>query len=593
MNTLQTEKGSVFPLGVTKLSENCVQVAVWCPKASSCELFLYEKGRKCGNFAMFSMKEEGAKDVYSIVLKGEQAATYLQGKQYDFLADGERKLDCYAKALSGGAQFGKRTGKVYGVMNFETFDWSGENQVEIPTDEMILYQCHLRGFTKHASSGVKHPGTFAGMQEKIPYMKELGVNTILLMPVYDFEEKLPEKINYWGYGKDAFYFAPKASYASDGNGIREFKELIKAVHQNKIQLFMDMYFENQTPEFILQCLRFYAMEYHVDGFRINQSALDVSWLKMDPVLSHVKLLGGIWEEKEDEKNHETFLEMNDFYMNNARRFLKSDEGQTEDFYRGFRAQKKGVGLIHYMTQHNGFTLRDLISYDVKHNEANGEKNQDGTEYNYSWNCGVEGPTRRKTVLTVREKQERNALVMLFLGLPIPMLLAGDEFGNSQKGNNNAYCQDNLTTWLDWRQMEKNKSTFEYVKMLISFRKKHALYHQKEMFTGMDGKGLGAPDISCHGREPWVADFSYYSREMGVLFYGGYINGENVYFAFNFHWDSHEFFLPDVCGNDWNVVLDTAKPGIKKKCKKKYAMAPRSIVVFESVCTPTGQGRSKK
>lgn len=206
---------------------------------------------------------------------------------------------------------------------------------------------------------------------------------------------------------------------------------------------------------------------------------------------------------------------------------------------------------------------------------------DGTQFNYSWNCGFEGPTRRKAVLSMRRKQERNALVMVLLGMAVPMLLAGDEFGRSQKGNNNAYCLDNTTTWLDWRLLAKNGDTCQFVKELIRFRKGCPLYHQTRELSGMDPNGEGAPDISCHGREPWVVDDSYYSRELGILYGGVYYGGKSLYFAFNFHWDSHDFYLPDIRGNkEWSVLFDTAETGVKEAENGIYHMVPRSIVVFE-------------
>ena len=546
------------------------------------------------------------KDIFSVVLTGSDVAEQLEGVEYDFLADGKKVPDAYARAVAGREKFGKKQGKVRGCMDFADFDWSGENWRRLPVDEMILYQCHVRGFTRHASSGVEFPGTFAGLQEKIPYLKELGVNTLLLLPVYDFNEKMEQtnekgekKTNYWGYTGDAFYLAPKAGYCSGRTSpSTEFKSLIKALHQNGMNIVLDMYFVGRTPEFILQCLRYYALNFHIDGFRINQDCMDTRWLHRDPLLSHVKLLGNNWGEQPAGGSDTVCMEMNDGFLIDARRYMKSDEGQTENFYRRFREQRNGVGVIHYITQNNGFTLRDLISYDVKHNEANGERNQDGTEYNYSWNCGAEGPTRRKAVLRMRQKQERNAFVMLLLGLAVPMLLAGDEFGNSQKGNNNAYCQDNSTTWLNWRLLDKNRETFDFARGLIAFRKNHPLYHQEKNFTGMDNRGLGAPDVSCHGKKPWVTDFSYYSRELGILYYGGYFGAESLYFVFNFHWDSHDFYLPTLeAGQRWRLLLDTSVEEREKEAgyiTEKYRMAPRSIAVFEGVCTRPGKsGRRKK
>ena len=586
-------EGSAFSLGVTVQGDNRVQFMVWRPGVSSCQLRLYQKGKLYHKFNMDSMVHLGMKDVFSIVLEGENVRTmeFLHGMDYDFSGDGEIFNDIYAKEVSGRNIFGKKHGKVRGRLVFDNFSWKDENWQRLSARDMILYQCHVRGFTKHSSSGVKAPGTFRGLQEKIPYLKELGVNTLLFLPVYDFDEWMKDeegneigKINYWRYEKDAFYFAPRASYGSGEKGVvRELKEMVKALHQNGMNLILDMYFFDQSPEFILQCLRYYALEFHIDGFRINQDAIDAAWLQKDPVLSHVKLLGNTWREPERQTDSGQLMEMNDGFLVDARRFLKSDEGQTENFYRRFKEQQNGADVIHYITSNNGFTLRDLISYDIKHNEENGERNQDGTEYNYSWNCGAEGPSRRKTVLKMREKQEKNAFVMLLLGMATPMILAGDEFGNSQKGNNNAYCQDNLTTWLDWRLLERNRNTFQYVKKLIDFRKNHPLYHQERKLSGMDRKGLGAPDVSCHGREPWIYDFSYYSRDLGVLFYGGYYEGRTLYFLFNFHWDSHEFYLPGVSNSKkWKVILNTSGEQQGEIIKRAYMMSPRSIAVLESI-----------
>lgn len=590
---IQTNPGRAedrIALGVTKLSGNAVRISVWKQGASQCDLWIYEN-RKKQIYPMFPAEEWGMADYFTLCLTGEGIAERLQGLTYDFVADGEHFADPYAKDIVGRDAFGRKPGNVRGRFDFTEFDWKDENWTRLATDDMILYQCHVRGFTRHKSSGVMHPGTFSGLQEKIPYLKELGINTLLLLPVYDFDEWMRDengtelkKINYWGYTENAFYFAPKAGYASGEESVSvEFQQLVKILHQNGMNLLMDMYFKNQTPDFILSCLRYYALRFHVDGFRVNQECMDAEWLKRDPVLSHVKILGYHWEEEQAGiPGQEHFLEMNDAFLVDARRFLKSDERQAEKFYRRFWEQKRGVGVVHYITQHNGFTLRDLISYDRKHNEDNGERNQDGTEYNYSWNCGAEGPSRKKEVNRKRACQQRNAFAMLLLGMASPMILAGDEFGNTQKGNNNAYCQDNAVTWLDWNLLEKNKELFCYVKQLIAFRKEHPLYHNRRYLMGMDVKGLGAPDVSCHGEEPWDAKFSYYSREMAVLYYGGYYGGKSLYIAFNFHWESHEFFLPNVESNGrWKLLLDTSEEKEQKVEKGKYTMAPRSIAVFES------------
>lgn len=590
---IKTEQGQVgeqAAMGVTKIGTDKVQVSVWCQGASKCELCIYAEGRK-QVYPMIPAKEQGMPDYFTLCLEGEGLPAMLQGLPYDFVADGQHFVDPYAREIAGRDHFGRKPKKLRARFDFAEFDWSNEKWEKIQVHDMIIYQCHVRGFTQHSSSAVKHPGTFSGMQEKIPYLKELGVNTLLLLPIYDFDEWMRDedgielkKVNYWGYAKDAFYFAPKASYGNGETNVSlEFQQLVKALHQNGMNLFLDMHFVNQSPAFILSCLHYYAVRFHVDGFRIDQTYMDARWLKQDPVLSHVKLLGDSWDAQPVKPGQEILMEMNNAFLVDARRFLKSDEGQAENFYHRFWEQKKGVGLVHCITQHNGFTLRDLISYDIKHNEDNGEKNQDGTEYNYSWNCGAEGPSRKKEVQRKRACQERNAFVMLLLGMAAPMILAGDEFGNTQKGNNNAYCQDNMITWLDWRLLEKNEATVAFVKRLIAFRKTHPLYRMQQPLTGMDVKRFGKPDVSCHGKQPWEVRFSQYSREVGILYYGGYYGSRSLYFAFNFHWESHDFYLPDAePGGGWKLLLDTSQEEEQAVKMGRYRMSPRSIALFESI-----------
>lgn len=587
-------------LGTSKINENEIQIYVWCKEASLCELCLYEEG-KCKKISMYPYRQEERGGLFSLCVRGERIASLLQGVEYDFKADGKYFTDPYARVVSGRDRFGRKSQRVRGCFDFEEYDWEGEEWTTIPTDEIVLYQCHVRGFTRHASSKVKHPGTFSALAEKIPYLKELGVTALLCLPVYDFDERMKDtngdeidKINYWGYGGETAYFAPKRSYAADvDNSNREFQQLVKELHRQGMNIYLDMYFENKSPDFIVQCLRYYALRFHIDGFRINQECMDTAWLADDPVLSHVRLIGLNWADRDVPVGEERLLQMNDRFLIDARKYLKSDEGQTECFYYHFKEQRRGVANVHYITQHNGFTLQDMISYDVKHNEANGEKNLDGTEYNYSWNCGVEGPSRKKEIVIRRKKQEKNAFVMLLLGMAVPMLLAGDEFGNSQKGNNNAYCQDNEITWLDWRLLEKNKDTFLFVKNLLLFRKEHPLYHNRRLLTGMDGSGLGVPDVSCHGREPWQVRFTNYSREMAVLYFGKYYGGKSLYFAFNLHWEAHDFYLPDIKeGNAWRVFIDTAGGKKGTLADKKYLMKPRSITVFECVEEPLAAKKRK-
>lgn len=591
----KVRKGSMLPFGVrTDDSGDNVQISIWIKNAKKCNLCIYRNERLIQTIPMLSMQEEGASDIFSLVMSGDGIAKQLCGLDYIFEADGVEFVDPYAKRITGREIFGKQK-KCRAKFCFESFCWEGEGRKQISFNEMILYQCHVRGFTKHHSSNVSNPGTFHGLTEKISYLKELGVNTLLLLPIYEFDEneflgKGVKKINYWGYTREAFYFAPKSSFAGSGNSpVLELKQMVKALHENGMNLFLDMHFNNQTPDFILECLRYYVMEFHIDGFLLNQDKIDARLVANDPILRHIKLLGTGWEETDEKEKRLACF--NDGFLVDARRFLKSDEGMVWNFYQRFKAQGNCVAVINYITQKNGFTLQDLVSYDIKHNEDNGERNSDGTEFNYSWNCGAEGRTRKRKVQDMRKQQVRNALAMLILSLGTPMLLAGDEFGNTQEGNNNAYCQDNRITWLDWNLLDRKRELFEYTKLLLSFRKQHPVYHGIPL-QGFDYKGYGAPDISCHGLEPWTSNFVNYSRELGILFYGSYfaeedLQGETVYIAFNMHWERHEFFLPTIRGGGWKCILDTSVSS-GKNCevvKDKYVVDPRSIAIFTTIPDP--------
>lgn len=588
---LAIKKGNTLCEGVfLSDSREAVEITAWCKDAKVCKLCLYDGKKLMYKVPMFSMEEKGAADLFGVRLEGKGIDETLGKYEYTFEADRRMINDPYMKATAGRDQFGHKGNRLRGRFYFDQFDWSGENRRRISYEDMILYQCHLRGYTRHSSSGVANPGTYDGFCEKLEYIKELGVNTLLFLPIYDFNEimdTVEKKVNYWGYTADACYFAPKASYAADSRAaVNELKQMIKQIHQNGMNVFFDMHFVDKPPEFMIRCLRYYVAEYHVDGFLVNPDVVSKQWIDADPVLRQCYFLGSSWQGVMRVGGQRRFAQFNDQFLNASRRFLKSDEGQVGAFFHSFKEDDAQMGIIHYITQKNGFTLRDLVSYDVKHNEGNGEKNTDGTEYNYSWNCGQEGTSRKKAVKNMRLRQMKNALCMLFLGQASPMLLAGDEAGRTQRGNNNAYCQDNALTWMDWNLLEKNKEIYEFTKMLIRFRKEKPLYHCKEMLGGMDTRGVGAPGVSGHGVEPWEADFSYYSRGIGILFYGAYYGGKSLYIAFNFHWDAHEFYLPVVNSTKkWNVVLDTdlssADAG-KQTGLQKYMLSPRSVVVFEGV-----------
>ncbi|MDE6852375.1 MAG: alpha-amylase, partial [Lachnospiraceae bacterium] len=327
-------------------------------------------------------------------------------------------------------------------------------------------------------------------------MHDLVINGVLLLPVYEFQEVQQsyhpgretdpacQTINYWGYGApETYYFAPKASYSSDpGQADQELKSLIKALHQAGIEVLLDFYFLPGTNlTLMVDCLRYWVLNYHVDGFRVNTEVMPSLSLASDPILSGVKMLASYWDARmlsDAGVHHEenALAEYNDGFMNDARRFLKSDEGRTEAFFRRFYYKPQGADVINYITHVNGFTMMDLVSYDIKHNESNGEHNRDGTEYNYSWNCGVEGKSRRQTVVNQRMRQIRNAFLMLLFSQGTPMILAGDEFGNTQDVNNNPYCQDNAVCWIKWNRTKMGEELLQFTKNLILLRKKYSILH---------------------------------------------------------------------------------------------------------------------
>ena len=388
--------------------------------------------------------------------------------------------------------------------------------------------------------------------------------------------------------------------------------MVKAFHEAGIEVLLDIYFSQGTNLFLMiDCLRNWVLNYHVDGFRVNQEVMPSLTLASDPILSGVKILGDYWDMNAlrgamlpDQKD--ALAEYNEGFMNDARKFLKSDEGMVPKVANYFSRNSDEHSYINFMTHVNGFTMMDLVSYDIKHNEPNGEMNRDGTEFNYSWNCGVEGKTRKKAILERRMIQIRNAFLMLLTSQATPMILAGDELGNSQMGNNNAYCQDNATTWINWNATKTGEQIHDFVKKLICFRKTFPVLHRGEPVRQMDTLSCGMPDLSIHGTQAWRPDFSNYSRMLAMLYYGDYVDresGRSVYVIYNMYWEARSFDLPNLPrGRTWKVMIDSydnlfdeellyekrkaVKKGKNRKPKselqKKTVVAPRSVVVFVEI-----------
>lgn len=563
---MKVVQGAPLPLGVSRQKE-ALNFAVEVKEGKQCTLLLY----KCGeNVPMekIPMKEEAGTGTVRCVMLSDLPA---QACEYNYEIDGKIVTDPYAKGIAGRERWNDQADftphQVRGKLpQKEEYPWEDDCPLRIPEEDVIAYSLHVRGFTRHSSSKVKKKGTFRGVMEKLPYLKELGINQIQCMPVYEFEER-GRKVNYWGYG-EGFFFAPKASYASDHDAQKELKELVKTCHREGIEVVLDFPFTAQTRfQIVEDCLRYYVMEYHIDGFLLNPYQVPVEFLRRDPVLSGTKLL------IKDES-----------FQNTMRRFLKGDEGMIACVAEQFRRKTSVSGSCNYITNHTGFTLEDLVSYDAKHNEANGEQNQDGPDYNYSWNCGVEGKTRKKQIVKLRQGQKRNAMFLLMTAQGTPCLLAGDEFGNSQGGNNNVYCQDNETGWVDWSRLEREKSFFHYVKELIAFRKKHGILHQKEALTGTDRSGSGIPDISYHGEAAWQIQQEASSRQLGILYSGSPKKESNCFLLYNMHWIAHSFALPALPKDQaWYQVMSTEEGFYEQPLliegKRSIILEGRSVAAF--------------
>ena len=567
-------------------------------------LLLYKKGSK---EVIQEIPFPATNTIGDIVcVKAEKIASARY--EYNFCIDEKVTLDPYAKVLIGTGKFGEEHPEGHEVrcaMIAGNYDWEDDRKPQIAYEDAVMYSFHVRGFTKQRYSGVRHKGTFLGITEKAEYFKELGINQIKLMPAYEFaemesektharyrkEEELPKRLNYWGYTK-AFHFAPKRAYAATKDPVREFKDMVKTMHRLGIEVLMEFYFpEGCSPRYITECLQYWVQEYHVDGFHVRGVQGICNLMATDPLFADTKLLNIYFpvEEIYGKKNlpkKRMVAECNDGFMIDVRRFLKGDEESLKAFAERMRRNPKGSGLINYIASHDGFTLCDLVSYEERHNEDNGEQNRDGRVQNYSWNCGEEGKSRKKKILELRNRQMKNAWCMLLLSAGTPMILAGDEFCNSQLGNNNPYCLDNEISWLDWKGYKSgNSEMFRFVKDLIAFRKKHKILHMGQELSMTDSLSCGFPGISYHSSSAWYGELDGQNRKIGVMYCGKYADeDELIYIAYNMHWMEHTFALPALPGGyRWNVALDTSE-GILEEDKWRLLPDSRQVQVSSRTVT---------
>lgn len=606
--TVNTKGSRVFPMGLT-IENDRIHISVAAP-GSSCVLVLFHSGEE-EPYERIPFPLEGRMgDVWSMELSGAG----LAGSFYCFESDGKMFPDPYGRAFTGREVWGDldQAGRLLkSPVDRMEFDWEGDRPLEIPYDEMVMYRIHVRGFTCHSSSKIRHKGTFAGVREKIPYLKELGITSLEVMPVNEFDEVMMPpsvmgnpygidqptgKLNYWGYAP-GYYFAVKAAYAAGSKHTPdwEFKTLVKELHREGIEIIPELYFSgSESPAFVLDVIRHWIREFHVDGIHLVGFAPEML-LGTDSYLSRTKLFATTWEGVPG-GGIKHLAEYNDGFLVDMRRVLKGDEDQMNHLIFRTKRNPSDHAVVNYIANTNGFTMMDMVSYDTKHNEANGENNQDGNAYNYSWNCGTEGPTRKKKLVELRKKQIRNAVLLVMLSQGTPLLLSGDEFGKSKGGNNNTYCQDNEISWLNWNQLRTNRDLWQFARHAIAFRKKHPIFHMAKEPMVMDYLSCGHPDVSYHGVKAWCPEFENFRRQLGIMYCGLYAKKEDgtcddyFFIAYNMHWEPHEFALPNLPKNmKWHVAMNTddkevngiyeegKEPGAENQ--KHYLVEARTIVVF--------------
>ena len=673
----QVRPGFFLDFGATVIPGG-VNFTIQSHKATSCELLLFHREAE-EPFAVLPFPDNYRIGFcYSMIVFGLDIEEF----EYAYRLDGpyDEKmglrfdrtkilLDPYARAVTGQSHWGHKNNPQHGYrarVVHSNFDWGQQRHTSIPMEDLIIYELHVRGYTKDASSGVKHPGTFDGLKEKIPYLKGLGVNAVELMPVFEFDEMRDARLidenlllDFWGYNPVSF-FAPNTSYSSSKEYNREgmeLKSLIKELHDQNMEVILDVVFnhtaegnefgpsfsfkgfDNQiyymlTPDghyynfsgcgntlncnhpvvqnMILDCLRYWVIEYRVDGFRFDLASILgrnedgtplhqpplLRSLAFDSILGNVKLIAEAWDagglyQVGSFPSWKRWAEWNGRYRDDMRRFLKGDDflsqaaarritGSPDLYDPVFRGRNASVN---FLTCHDGFTLYDLYSYNEKHNEANGWGNTDGADDNNSWNCGVEGDTTDPSVLALRRKMMMNACAVLMCSRGTPMFLAGDEFADTRYGNNNPYCQDNLISWLDWSLLEKNRALYEFFRYMIHFRKAHACIRKD-----LEPSYLGFPSMSLHGLTPWKPDLPESSHTACVLFsgYDDSLHKEDlVFLAVNTHWCSAALTLPQLPdGYTWKIAVNT---GDKKQqtftdseipaAGSSVLLGERSVIVF--------------
>ena len=683
----EVEEGSPHPLGAT-LQQNGVNFSLYSGSATGVELLLFDKHDATQPFQIIPLIPSRNKTFHfwHVFVKNLKA-----GVHYAFRVAGPSVhevglrhnrnkvlIDPYARGNTktvwrreDGCNDSDNvaTSLRSVVVDTEDYNWEGDKPLNRPVEEAIIYEMHVRGFTKSPSSKAQHPGTFLGLIERIPYLKELGVTTVELLPIFDFDDTVPLRTvegkalwNFWGYSTIG-YFAPHSAYCvkpEDGMHLKEFRDAVKALHKAGIEVILDVVFNHtdegnhQGPTFsfrgidnrsyyflvpsarqyymdysgcgntfncnhpivqklIVECLRYWVKEAHVDGFRFDEGSIlsrgedgapllhpPLVWqVELDEDLMDTKLIAEAWDAAGlYQIGHfpgDRWAEWNGRFRDTMRRFVKGESGiigQVADAIGGSASLYESRGgkptnSINFIDCHDGFTLNDLVSYNSKHNEANGEGNKDGVNENLSWNCGVEGDASDPDTTKLRERQIRNFATILMLARGVPMFVAGDEFRNTQCGNNNAYCQDNQVGWLDWSQLGKHRDLQRFWKGIIAFRKKHAAVRKDSFFTG-EVNERGLKDVSWHGTmldAPGWNDNQ--ARALGFTL-AGFEDHSDIHVMMNMYWEPLEMAVPVISGYQWARAVDTslpspsdiADPGTEIPCRgPAYRVNARSIVVL--------------
>jgi len=642
---IATSLGHPLPLGATAIAGS-VNFALFCREATRVTLVLFEaKAQTADQRIPLDPKLNKTGEIWHIEVHGVPLdSTYAyQIESQDANTISEQNsliLDPYAKMITGGECWGQSVcGQWRCGIPADDFDWQGDQPLNRAMCDTVIYELHVRGFTRHESSKVKHPGTFLGLIEKIPYLQELGVTALELLPIAEFDENENKNLdpvsgkplkNLWGYSPFA-YFAPKASFAAvKGQQVNEFKTMVRALHQAGIEVILDVVFNHTAEgntlgptinfralgnsiyymleadtadylnysgcgntvnsnhpvvrEFIMDCLRYWVIEMHVDGFRFDLASIMsrghrgevlshpplIEQIAEDPILAQTKIIAEAWDaaglyQVGRFSSHPRWAEWNGLFRDDCRSFLAGHSGMTtrlatriagsSDLYQ--HNHRSPTNSINFLTSHDGFTLSDLVSYNHKHNERNGEYNRDGDNNNLSWNSGKEGDSRSQKVLALRARRLRSMAVVLMLSQGTPMLLAGDEFCRTQRGSNNAYCQDNLISWLDWRLAKEHADTLRFFRMLIALRKRYRLFRRTEFFPSPHSHQ--PPEIIWQGARLGKEDWSPECKILCFTLVGSRtMEAPDFFVILNSHHENSVVEIPPPThGGTWRQILNTA------------------------------------